>query len=85
MASIRVDYTLLLKNPAVKKKGKMFVPIDLDCSKEELIEYINDAIMDTCDDFDDVVSCKAVVHYFGAVFDLQFYIEEDEECQTTIH
>tara|TARA_R100000544_G_scaffold35324_1_gene22604 strand:+ start:24 stop:281 length:258 start_codon:yes stop_codon:yes gene_type:complete len=85
MASIRVDYTLILENPTSERKGKMFVPIDLDCSKEELMEYINDAIMDTCDDFDEVVSGEAIVHYFGVTFDMQFYIEEDEECQTTIH
>jgi len=49
------------------------------------MEYINNAIMDTCNDFDNVVSGKAVVHYFGATFDLQFYIQEDDECQITIH
>ena len=65
MASIRVDYTLFLEHPVSKKEGKMFVPVDLDCSKEELMECINNAILDTCDDFDNVVSGKAVVHYFG--------------------
>ena len=85
MASIRVDYTLFFEHPVSKKEGKMFVPVDLDCSKEELMEYINNAILDTCDDFDNVVSGKAVVHYFGETFDLQFYVQEDDECQTTIH
>lgn len=63
----------------------MFVPIDLDCGKEDLMEYINNAIMDTCSELDNIVSGKAVVHYFGATFDLHFYIQEDDECQITIH
>ena len=28
---------------------------------------------------------KAVVHYFGAIFDVEFEIEENEQCQKTIH
>ena len=63
----------------------MFVPIDLDCGKEDLMEYINNAIMDTCSELDNIVSGKAVVYYFGATFDLHFYIQEDDECQITIH
>jgi hypothetical protein len=85
MASIRVDYTLFFEHPVSKKEGKMFVPIDLDCGKEDLMEYINNAIMDTCSELDNIVSGKAVVYYFGATFDLHFYIQEDDECQITIH
>ena len=85
MASIRVDYTLFFERPVSKKEGKMFVPVDLDCNKDELMEYINNAIMDTCSELDNIVSGKAVVHYFGATFDLHFYIQEDDECQITIH
>ena len=85
MASIRVDYTLFLVNPDGERYGKMFVPIDLDCCREEMMEYVHEAIMGTFNDFDEVIGGKAVIHYFGATFDVIFCIKGDEECQTTIH
>jgi predicted class III extradiol MEMO1 family dioxygenase len=84
MASIRVDYTIFFEYED-EREGKMFVPISMDCNKQELIECINDAILDTCKDYEDVVGGKAVVHYFGAIFDVEFEIEENEQCQKTIH
>jgi hypothetical protein len=84
MASIRVDYTIFFEDMS-EKKGKMFVPINMDGGKGELIDVVHEAMLDICDDYDNVVSGKASVDYYGVIFDVQFYLEENEECQTTIH
>jgi len=84
MASIRVEYTIFFEDKS-EKKGKMFVPISMDCNKGELIDTVHEAMLDICDEYDNVVSGKASVHYFGVIFDVQFYIEETEKCPITIH
>tara|TARA_R100000935_G_scaffold11340_1_gene22812 strand:- start:1628 stop:1885 length:258 start_codon:yes stop_codon:yes gene_type:complete len=85
MASIRVDYTIFYEEDYREKKGKLFVPVDMDCDQQELIDCVHDAILDTCEDDDDVIGGSAVIYYFGTKIDVQFQVEENEECQTTIH